>query len=650
MVTPADKTGPASPPPESPSPKAKHRLTSFFEQKVETPESVARSNIRIMAKKGASPLSHLRVEVVSIKKAPTYVIKVNNVFQRTFFAIRDAFRGSKERKDQVAKAMRQTAKVLSNLPTKAYLFGEDEGSDLFNSLQQYNKVAKANQKEYLHTIALRMEVKGARGPVRGQLNAELMAAGAEETTRSALVARLAPNPKGGHRRYPGDTADHGAEAARIFLSTQLERFAATLVGGVTDTFNYFRGGFTEQDVRTDMQPTRVGAKNPSSYWVGHSTCLISVPLESQGPNPKTKTFHVLTDPVEGDLNPLLYPRKTKVGRTLEECPAIDAMCLSHNHLDHYSAPTLKKLLAMQPHMIVPEGDGHLFTKLGFTHVIEQNWGDTAALKFSTEDGKKYQMEITAVPSRHWAGQGPMGGASSAFVGHVIHGFKGGDIYYAGDTARLDDAHLEEMAKRFDIRWMYQPGGPDERRADMRSTHQASADSLLMTAKLLLPKQLAKMQEGGKEVSREAFCAACKQNLKTLLMHTSTFKLGNLHADDTVQSITRVVNALRGRLATDTGLIIPLEEYEAEVLNELRDFCETITFSDGSALSAPELADILAEVVYVPKIGSRIDFERDKASQSERVQPYKRDFDRSRAMAFERKLQQAAKKAEKAIRR
>lgn len=56
---------------------------------------------------------------------------------------------------------------------------------------------------------------------------------------------------------------------------------------------------------------------------------------------------------------------------------------------------------------------------------------------------------------------------------------------------------------------------------------------------------------------------------------------------------------------------PTREYEEEDLEELIKFCASVTFSDGKHLDPKELA--LEEIVYVPKIGSRIDFEKQKRS-------------------------------------
>lgn len=126
-----------------------------------------------------------------------------------------------------------------------------------------------------------------------------------------------------------------------------------------------------------------------------------------------------------------------------------------------------------------------------------NWTGTrpsSRLLVWGEDNAQFEMNITAWPSYHWAGQGIFGGAGSAFVGSVIWGVgMTGGIYYAGDTTYLEPKEegskkvdpLKEMRghPEFNVRWIYQPGGPDERRKDMRSTHQASLHSLRTTTEL-----------------------------------------------------------------------------------------------------------------------------------------------------------------------
>jgi len=130
---------------------------------------------------------------------------------------------------------------------------------------------------------------------------------------------------------PEQSVDHNKEAGRIFSSTQLERIKGSL-GNVLKNFglnlfdnaNYFRKGEMPQDIyaKDDCVPysltENLQETVPSSHWLGHASCLLTVPVKL-GEN-KTGWVNVLTDPVEGDLNPILYPRRTKFSTKIEHCP------------------------------------------------------------------------------------------------------------------------------------------------------------------------------------------------------------------------------------------------------------------------------------------------------------------------------------------
>jgi len=157
--------------------------------------------------------------------------------------------------------------------------------------------------------------------------------------------------------------------------------------------------------------------------------------------------------------------------------------------------------------------------------------------------------------------------------------------------------------------MYQPGGPDEMRSDMESTHQASADSLWMHTELFLKKALE-----GSSKNKKAFLAACEKYM-TILMHTSTFKLGNLHADDTKKSLERVLKALEHiGTAKAEKYLKELRPYERRILEELCSFQAEVIRETEFDFSFKELARILREGVFLPKIGARIDFSKKKFEQ------------------------------------
>ncbi len=384
---------------------------------------------------------------------------------------------------------------------------------------------------------------------------------------------------------------HGKEAFRIFKSTQKERFLS-LIGRIFKIekfkkYDYFlhqedkAGGIYAQDA-----PLGKGDK-PTSFWIGHATCLVSIPVEGMRVN-------LITDPVEGDLNKLLYPRMTKEARKIEDCPAPHIYMLSHNHLDHYKKKTIKKLLKYQPILLIPEGDGKKFRKLGFKHVYEQSWWNSTTIPIQSH-GKTTSLKITAVPANHWSGQGLCDGHQAAFLGYVIHNTEG-DIYFAGDTARLSEDHIATLREQFNIRSQFQPGGPDEMRKDMKTTHQASIDGVWMHFNLMVKNLYFK--EDFRNRPKEEFLEAAKK-LQTIYMHTKTFKLGNLHFDDTERSIENVKEKLRGESPE-------LKDYEEQVYQEILNISEELLFSNGEKLTPKELLSLIDLSVHVPKIGERTD--------------------------------------------
>ncbi|TMA23467.1 MAG: hypothetical protein E6J85_01870 [Deltaproteobacteria bacterium] len=69
----------------------------------------------------------------------------------------------------------------------------------------------------------------------------------------------------------------------------------------------------------------------SAVWVGHATVLIRIGNRT-----------VLTDPnLAGAI--LVVPRETPASLEPRELPPIDVAILSHMHLDHFDAPTLRRL-------------------------------------------------------------------------------------------------------------------------------------------------------------------------------------------------------------------------------------------------------------------------------------------------------------------
>lgn len=570
------------------------------------------NNFFIIANNAHLHPSYFRIENVDGNE----VVKKNS-FIRSCFA-RNSFQ-------RVEAFMERQVKRISRLERKEF-FKEDV-TDLFLAVQKYNQTVVAAEKYGCPATSLagRVKLKIVHNPNVLELNPSKVVKLADikiplslQGDRPTIVVEKRCLRNCQIRRYPGDRIDHSEEAGRIFLSTQKDRMLSgigravevisSLFGRKSNAFqkyHYRKNGETDEQIYAPKTSPIGMLHEPTSYWLGHASLFLSVPLISDKRN--VASFHVITDPVEGDLNSLLYPRQTKLARPMEEIPAPNVYLLSHNHLDHYSKETVQKIFVQQPIMIVPEGDGDRYRNiakgLGLSgdNIIELNWWQTKDIEFD-KNGERFHMQITATPARHWSGQGPCGGHESTFVGYVISGSKGGDIYFAGDTARLNNDHMTKLREHFNIRWNFQPGGPDEVRKDMESTHQASVDGLWTHCELMF----AKAYTPG--MSKAAFLEKT-QEFKTVFMHTMTYKLGNLHLSDTKESVEKVLIALES-----TEGLSSLKSYELQVYQELSRWVDKLRFERDETMSLGEVSQLLRDSVIVPKIGSRLGLERKKSEQ------------------------------------
>lgn len=568
---------------------------------------------------------HFRIE---LERDGSQVIKENGFLRKIFLYF---FYSSKSHKKTLQDLINQNVSVLSKLERKNFIDQQTaEITELFIAVQKYNQTLERTR-GCSQMLSNELTLNLVQNPKVLELNPSKIIAVNNVSTPDNLQSDKPPIFKENRvfrqyevRRYPGDNIDHDTEARRIFFSTQKERLlsavgrvieAACKIFGFNVTtfqkYHYRKNNETDEQIyAAPISPLSNASTEPTSFWLGHASLFLSIPLKSQSGT--TASFHVITDPVEGDLNAILYPRQTNFARSIEKTPAPDVYLLSHNHLDHYSNDTIKKLLTQQPIMIVPLGDKSRFSALakeyglGDTNIIEIDWWEKKEIAFE-KNGEIFSMKISATPARHWCGQGPCGGHESTFLGYVIQGNEGGDIYFAGDTARLNDDHIHKLQDYFNIRWSFQPGGPDEERKDMESTHQASVDGLWMHFKMMIPKIYIPGMDK-QEFLRRA------EELKTIYMHTMTYKLGNLHISDTKDSVEKVLKALESDEIGSLGL----KSYEEQVYRELCDLGESLRFSQNEILLHSEVSLLLAKTVIVPKIGSRLGLKEMKSNQMKSI--------------------------------
>jgi L-ascorbate metabolism protein UlaG (beta-lactamase superfamily) len=144
-------------------------------------------------------------------------------------------------------------------------------------------------------------------------------------------------------------------------------------------------------------------------WIGHATVLIEL-----------GGVRLLTDPV-------LRPWLAHLRRHGPPPPAglvddLDAVLISHLHLDHLDLPSLRQV-PRTARLLVPRGAGRLLRREGFAHVEEMAAGEEVDVAGAT---------VAAVPAVHDRRRFPFGPQADT-LGFVL----GGRVYFAGDTDLFD---------------------------------------------------------------------------------------------------------------------------------------------------------------------------------------------------------------------
>src|SRR4051812_13123951 len=147
-------------------------------------------------------------------------------------------------------------------------------------------------------------------------------------------------------------------------------------------------------------------------WLGHATVLIEV-----------GGARLLTDPLLRDRVGHLRRHGASPVPTASE--RLDAVLVSHLHLDHLDAASLRRL-PRDVTVLAPVGAGALLRRLGFARTEEMKVGERVDVGDAT---------VTAVPAVHDGRRHPLAPFAEA-VGFVIAGER--RVYFAGDTDVFDD--------------------------------------------------------------------------------------------------------------------------------------------------------------------------------------------------------------------
>lgn len=193
-------------------------------------------------------------------------------------------------------------------------------------------------------------------------------------------------------------------------------------------------------------------------FIGHSSFLVQI-----------GGLNLLVDPVFANWLVVLH-RLRRPGVAIKDLPPIDAVLLSHAHMDHLNLPSLRRIIrhtrrltGRSPVAIVPWNVNDLVEGLGFSKVTSLAWWQSVQL-----DG----IEITLTPAKHW-GARKVTDTHRGFGGYVIRSGEQ-SLYHSGDTAYFDGFH--EIRERLAPQIALLPIGaykPDS----FRSVHTSPEDAL-----------------------------------------------------------------------------------------------------------------------------------------------------------------------------
>ena len=167
--------------------------------------------------------------------------------------------------------------------------------------------------------------------------------------------------------------------------------------------------------------THEATSSLSLTFAGHATVL----LEMDG-------VRLLTDPL----------LRRRIGVLIRRSPVpppavrhdLDAVLISHAHLDHLDVPSLRLIDRRTP-VVVPRGLGPLLRRLGFVP-LEMDVGDEVEIRRTSAVGSSgpARVRVKAVPADHAGARYPLAEESPA-LGYVVAG--GLSAYFAGDTGLYD---------------------------------------------------------------------------------------------------------------------------------------------------------------------------------------------------------------------
>jgi len=288
-------------------------------------------------------------------------------------------------------------------------------------------------------------------------------------------------------------------------------------------------------------PSIINDGQTSITFIGHSSFLI-----------QTASRALLIDPVFA-TRLIVLRRQRRPGLRIADLPPIDAVLLTHAHMDHLNRPSLRAITREMrrrglpaPVAIVPKGIEDLVQHLGFARIETLEWWqsthledhpqalaheprliDSVASISRAPHTNSGSITVTATPARHW-GARLFNDTHRGFGGYVIASPNGPIIYHSGDTAYFNG--FAEIGRRLKPEIALLPIGayfPDSYRSVHTSPEEALRAFIDLKADVMIP------------------------------MHYGTFRLGR---EPMNEPLPRLLQAATGAGLADS--IVPLGEGES----------------------------------------------------------------------------------------
>lgn len=193
-------------------------------------------------------------------------------------------------------------------------------------------------------------------------------------------------------------------------------------------------------------------------WVGHATALVQI-----------EDKVILTDPVFTSTVGQLRKRLVEPGLDPADLPPVDAILVSHMHVDHLSLGSLEMIERKVRNALLPAG-GTAYLTGGFSFPAYElrPW----------QAWEKDGLRVTAVPVDHvgWRYGIDEAWMTHSFTGYVVE-YRGIKVYFGGDSA-YNQAMFVETGQRFPkIDLALLPIAPIQPRSVMREWHLDPAQAV-----------------------------------------------------------------------------------------------------------------------------------------------------------------------------